>query len=115
MTDSLPGDPPGGPRDDLPDEEAALLHLLRQDERRVLSSAALTADPNRIAEGWERRFLADGPRAAEAVALYEALGYEVEAVALAGSHLPADCTDCQLATLLAFKTIYTRKPKENAR
>lgn len=81
----------------------------------MLSTAALAADPARLAAGWERRFLADGPRATEAVALYEALGYEVDAVALAGSHLPADCTACQLATLLAFKTIYTRKSKENAR
>ncbi len=103
--------PPGG----LPEESAALLRLLQQEEHRVLSTAALTADPARVADGWERRFLADGPRAAEAVALYEALGYEVAAVALAGSDLPADCTDCQLATLLAFKTIYTRKPKENDR
>ncbi len=81
----------------------------------MLSTAALTADPARTAAGWERRFLADGPRAAEAVALYAALGFEVDAVALSGSELPADCTDCQLATLLAFKTIYTRKPKENDR
>ena len=81
----------------------------------MLSTAALTADPARVADGWQRRFLADGPRAAEAVALYAALGYEVDAVALSGSDLPADCTDCQVATLLAFKTIYTRKPKENDR
>lgn len=103
--------PPGG----LPEDQALLLLLLKQDEHRVLSTAALTADPARVAAGWERRFLADGPRAAEAVALYEALGYEVEAVALSGSDLPADCTDCQLATLLAFKTIYTRRPKETPR
>ena len=81
----------------------------------MLSSAALAADPARLAAGWERRFLADGPRAAEAVALYESLGFEVAADPLAGPDLPADCTDCQLATLLAFKTIYTRKPKENDR
>jgi hypothetical protein len=107
LTESPPGRPP--------DEEAALLLLLQQEEHRVLSTAALTADPARTAAGWERRFLADGPRAAEAVALYAALGFEVDAVALSGSELPADCTDCQLATLLAFKTIYTRKPKENDR
>ena len=100
---------------DPSDSEATLLRLLRQEEHRVLSTAALTADPTRVAAGWERRFLADGPRAAEAVALYEALGYEVEAVALSGSDLPDDCTDCQLATLLAFKTIYTRRPKETER
>ncbi len=96
-------------------DEATLLRLLSEEEHRVLQTAALTADPERVAAGWERRFLADGPRAAEAVALYEALGYEVEAVALSGSDLPADCTDCQLATLLAFKTIYTRKAKEEDR
>ena len=96
-------------------DEATLLRLLRQEEHRVLSSAALAADPARLAAGWERRFLADGPRAAEAVALYESLGFEVAADPLAGPDLPADCTDCKLATLLAFKTIYTRKPKENDR
>lgn len=96
-------------------DEATLLRLLKEEEHRVLSTAALTADPVRLAAGWERRFLADGPRAAEAVALYEALGFEVEAVALSGNDLPTDCTDCQLATLLAFKTIYTRKAKEKDR
>ena len=96
-------------------DEATLLRLLRQEEHRVPSSAALAADPARLAAGWERRFLADGPRAAEAVALYESLGFEVAADPLAGPDLPTDCTDCQLATLLAFKTIYTRKPKENDR
>lgn len=96
-------------------DEATLLRLLREEELRVLSAAALSADPARLAAGWERRFLADGPRAAEAVALYESLGFEVAADPLAGADLPADCTDCQLATLLAFKTIYTRRPKENDR
>jgi hypothetical protein len=89
--------------------------LLREEEHRVLSTAALSADPTRTAAGWERRFIADGPRAAEAVALYEALGFEVAADPLSGLDLPPDCTDCQLATLLAFKTIYTRKPKEKER
>ena len=97
------------------DEEATLLRLLREEEHRVLSAAALTADRARLAAGWERRFLADGPRAAEAVALYESLGFEVAADPLSGPDLPSDCTDCQLATLLAFKTIYTRKPKETER
>ncbi len=98
-----------------PADEAALLRLVREEEHRVLSTATLTADPQRVADGWERRFLADGQRAAEAVALYEALGFEVAADPLAAPDLPSDCTDCQLATLLAFKTIYTRKPKETER
>ena len=96
-------------------DEATLLRLVKEEELRVLSSTALTADPARLAAGWERRFLADGPRAAEAVALYESLGFEVAADPLSGPDLPSDCTDCQLATLLAFKTIYTRKPKETER
>lgn len=96
-------------------DEATLLRLVKEEEHRVLSSAALTADPARLAAGWQRRFLADGPRAAEAVALYESLGFEVAADPLSGPDLPSDCTDCQLATLLAFKTIYTRKPKETER
>ena len=96
-------------------DEATLLRLVKEEEHRVLSSAALAADPARLAAGWERRFLADGPRAAEAIAVYEALGFEVAADPLSGPDLPADCTDCQLATLLAFKTIYTRRPTENDR
>ncbi|MEO8197069.1 MAG: hypothetical protein ABI689_10130 [Thermoanaerobaculia bacterium] len=102
-------------RDKPAEDEATLLRILQQEEHRVLSTAALAADPVRTAAGWERRFIADGPRAAEAVALYEALGFEVAADPLSGLDLPADCTDCQLATLLAFKTIYTRKPKETER
>ena len=96
-------------------DEATLFRLVKEEEHRVLSTAALTADPARLADGWERRFLADGPRAAEAVALYESLGFEVAADPLSAPDLPADCTDCQLATLLAFKTIYTRSPKERER
>ena len=41
--------------------------------------------------------------------------FEVAADPLSAPDLPADCTDCQLATLLAFKTIYTRSPKEKER
>ena len=91
-------------------DEATLFRLVKEEEHRVLSTAALTADPARLADGWERRL-----RAAEAVALYESLGFEVAADPLSGHDLPSDCTDCQLATLLAFKTIYTRSPKEKER
>ncbi len=114
---STPGvTPPGGPAlSDPSGPETTLLRLVKQEEHRVLSTAALTCDPARVAAGWERRFIADGPRAVEAVALYESLGFEVAADPLSGLELPPDCTDCQLATLLAFKTIYTRKLKEKER
>lgn len=94
-------------------EFTALARLVRAEGERVLSEAALAGDPARLAAGWERRFVADGARAKEAVAVYSALGFEVVADPLVGLELPADCTDCQLATLLSFKVLYTRRPKEN--
>jgi hypothetical protein len=62
-----------------------------------------------VAEGWERRFVTDGRRAAEVVELYEELGYEVRAEPVRQEELENDCEDCQLIVLMQFKTIYTRK------
>lgn len=107
--------PRGAPTPSPSSDETTLLRLVREEEHRILTTAALAADPARTADGWDRRFIADGPRAAEAVALYQSLGFEVAADPLSGLDLPADCTDCQLATLLAFKTIYTRRPRETER
>ena len=59
--------------------------------------------------GWERRFIADGQRAEEVIALYRNLGYEVRAEALAPQDLREECEDCRLVTLLKFQVIYTRK------
>ena len=75
----------------------------------MLSEAQLTADPVLIAEGWERRFVTDGRRAAEAVELYEELGYEVRTEAVRREELENECEDCQLVLLMQFKTIYTRR------
>jgi hypothetical protein len=87
----------------------ALARLVQAEGHRLLSAGALAADPARLAAGWERRFITDGVRAEEVVKLYTDLGFEVAADPLRGLDLPADCTDCQLATLLSFKTIYTRR------
>ena len=75
----------------------------------MLSETHLTADPVLIAEGWERRFVTDGRRAAEAVELYEELGYEVRTEAVRREELENECEDCQLVLLMQFKTIYTRR------
>ncbi len=83
--------------------------LVEEEAKRVLSEAQLTADPLLIAEGWERRFVTDGRRAAEAVELYEELGYEVRAEMVRREELENECEDCQLVLLMQFKTIYTRK------
>ncbi len=86
-----------------------LSRLVEEEAKRALSEAQLTADPVLIAEGWERRFVTDGRRAAEAVELYEELGYEVRAETVRREELENECEDCQLVLLMQFKTIYTRK------
>ncbi|MDE3155582.1 MAG: hypothetical protein KGN76_10800 [Acidobacteriota bacterium] len=96
----------------MADESRARLQALKAmvlGERRVLGDEAIAPDPARVAAGWERRFVADGRRAAEAVALYESLGFEVAADPVKIETLDADCADCQLVMLLDFKVIYTRR------
>jgi hypothetical protein len=34
--------------------------IVEQEARRMLSEAQLAPDPARVADGWERRFIADG-------------------------------------------------------
>ncbi len=81
--------------------------LVEGEARRALSEAQLAPDPQRLADGWERRFITDARRAEEVMALYEQLGFEVAADAIRPEELGDECDDCQLA-LLQFKTIYTR-------
>ena len=67
------------------------------------------ADPAMLAEGWESRFVAQGPRLEEMTRLYRSLGYEVREVPLSPKMLGEECTDCRLVALLQFKLIYTRR------
>jgi hypothetical protein len=69
----------------------------------------LEGDPARIAAGWERRFIADGARAKEAVDLYSRLGYEVCMDPLGPADLSEGCEDCALVELLQFRVVYTRR------
>jgi hypothetical protein len=87
----------------------ALGSIVGQEARRVLSEAQLAPDPTRLAEGWERRFIADGQRAEEMMALYRELGFEVCADPVTPEQVGDDCADCRLLMLLEFKTIYTRR------
>jgi hypothetical protein len=77
----------------------------------VLSEAQLQGDPQRLADGWKRRFIADSTRAEEAMRLYASLGYEVCADPIRVEEMMEDCEDCQLITRLRFVTIYTRRPR----
>jgi hypothetical protein len=72
------------------------------------------ADPELIAQGWERRFTADAQRAEEVVELYARLGYEVRTEpARHRSPEDSDCEPCWSSTA-GFKTIYTRKTSQKA-
>ena len=87
----------------------SLGHLVEQEARRLLSAEQIEGDPARIADGWERRFIADAQRAMEAVELYARLGYEVCADPVDPEEVGEDCGDCQLLAALQFKVIYTRR------
>lgn len=94
-----------------PDPSGPLSFLVEGEARRVLSEAQLRPDPARIADGWERRFIADGARAQEMAALYESLGFEVAADPIRPDEMGEDCEDCQLLALMKFRTIYTRRKR----
>jgi hypothetical protein len=76
---------------------------------RALSPAQLQADPELVAQGWERRFTADEPRAKEAIELYEKLGYEVRAEPVRPEEFDDDCGDCRTVVAFHFLAIYTRR------
>jgi hypothetical protein len=84
--------------------------IVEGEAKRALEETEVQANPARVAEGWERRFLADATRAAEAITLYEALGFETCADPIRREDLTGDCDDCQLLMLLQYRMIYTRRP-----
>jgi hypothetical protein len=68
------------------------------------------ADPELVAAGWERRFLAAADRVEEAVELYRSLGLEIKAEPLGPSDFGPDCQDCASEVCRSYLLIYTRKP-----
>lgn len=101
----------GDPAAPTPGESLApLSRLVRQEAHRVLTEAQLAPDPARLAEGWERRFVADGPRCEEAMRLYAELGFEVCADPIRPEQLAGECEECQVIIVRQFRTIYTRAP-----
>jgi hypothetical protein len=96
------------------DEDVArtLGPLVRLEAHRAVSEAAIRPDPERIAAGWTRRFIADAARAEEAMDLYRELGFEVCADPVRPEDLAGECEACRLVAALRFKSIYTRRPGE---
>ncbi|MCP4853515.1 MAG: hypothetical protein GY903_03370 [Fuerstiella sp.] len=75
--------------------------------------AEIPADEKLVAEGWQRRYLADPSRAEEAIELYSSLGYEVKAQKLTPADLGPNCGTCSEAVCRSFVLIYTRgTPKQ---
>jgi hypothetical protein len=97
------------------DSSQQLSSLVAQEARRVLTEEQLRPNPTLVAEGWERRFIADARQAKEAIELYSQLGFEVLAEPVQASEMGDNCQDCQALALLQFKTIYTRKKVDSRR
>lgn len=86
--------------------DSALDRLVALEAHRA--SVGFLPDPSRLADGWEYRFVADGHRAEESVALYRELGFEVAAEPVGAAASP-QCEDCQLVAAFSFRAIYTRR------
>jgi hypothetical protein len=93
------GDDRAGPdKKDRRTVASSLGHIVEREARRALSEAQLQGDPARLADGWERRFIAEARRAEE-----------VCADPVRAEELGEECDDCQLLAALQFRMIYTRK------
>ena len=96
--------------------ERALGGLVRLEAHRaraVQRAESAGADPARLADGWQRRGVADGRRARELVQLYTELGFDAVADPVSGSELGGEeCTECRLVAILGFRVVYThpRRP-----
>ena len=91
------------------DSGRALASLVRSEATRMLSDQQLAADPILLAQGWQRRFVTDMNRAAEVADLYRQLGFEIRLEPIPQEQFGEHCDACQLAMLLRFRTIYTKK------
>ncbi len=67
------------------------------------------ANPRLTAEGWQRRFMADGQRLSEYADLYTTLGFEVCTEPVPPEAVGPECGDCRLVICRQFVTLYTRR------
>ena len=73
-----------------------------------------TSTAERLAAGWEFRFVAEGTRADEMVELYRQLGFEVSADPVRSEAVgaaEADCAACRAVAVGRFTAIYTRRKR----
>lgn len=65
-------------------------------------------DAKLLADGWERRFIADARMAKDASETYRDLGYEVRLEAVPAEALKEECSGCKVL-FAQFRAVYTRK------
>ncbi len=79
---------------------------------RILPMIGAASSEDRDRDGWELRFVAEGRRAEEMIALYRELGYEVavDAVSRGGvTDAGIECLGCRSTAKDRFLAIYTRR------
>lgn len=86
-----------------------LSSIIKQEANMAFSTDTISPDPELIAQGWERRFVADGSRVKEMSDLYKEMGLEVRMEPVKKDQMAVKCEDCHIHMMLNFKTIYTRK------
>ena len=91
------------------DDEKCIQEVAVDSHISLLPTLDFEPDADLVAQGWERRFMADPIRAREAHRMYTELGFEVHLESVKPTELSELCGDCRLATCHAYLTIYTRK------
>ncbi len=86
------------------------LHILKSchNENGNYLGCTIPPDPQLIADGWERRFIADARMARDASDSYRELGYEVRLEPVDAEGLKDECAGCK-ALFAKFHAVYTRK------
>lgn len=91
-----------GPGDRLPE-------IVREEALRAAAESRIRPDPERLAAGWERRFVVEARRVGEYVRLYESAGFEVAADPVRPEQVEDQCADCRALLALGFRAVYTRR------
>ncbi|MFQ5649409.1 MAG: hypothetical protein ACE5IY_05660 [bacterium] len=89
-------------------ESLRLVNPSRQPESNGFLGCTLPPDPDLVAQGWERRFIADARMVRDAVDTYRELGYEVRLEPVEVEQLKDECSGCRVL-FQQFKAVYTRK------
>ena len=75
------------------------------------TACAMAGNPVLLAQGWERRNIADQRMAREAADLYSQMGFEVRTEPLSAQNLPQQCVGCS-PLLQRFVVVYTRSKRD---